>query len=376
MTSFAMTRRTFLPGSVGSILIVAALLFAALLTVVLLQAGRPNVPPFGEARNGRIVFVDGIAVRSAAADGTDVRTIATLPAAPSLPVISPDGRLVAVSVEGAGIDILPVAGDARRVQTVLTAPGMTGYGPAAWSPDGDLVAFIAGDTRSDHLFVARPDGSNLKEVGADMVEPGHVIGWASFSPDGRWLAFLEAPEEAPGRLVVVAPDGSGARSLETNLVEKDNGANVAWSPDPAKQRLLYLAYGGPTYYYDLQTSEDVYVAIGFWPSWSPTGDRISYWHNGTKVIDTPASSAGARTPIAIFPEFTEGCGDRADLAGTALCGPVTWSPDGTRVIATEVTGDGLLSLRSDGSGDPRFVDLTANLHLGEGGIVAWQPVTP
>jgi len=122
----------------------------------------------------------------------------------------------------------------------------------------------------------------------------------------------------------------------------------------------------------LRTDGDVYVAIGFWPSWSPTGDRIAYWSNGTKVIATPAPAAQLPTPIEVFPSFLNSCQEHPELAGQVFCGPVTWSPDGTRLIATELTGNGLLSLRSDGSGEPKLIDLDTNVDPGAGGIVAWQ----
>jgi hypothetical protein len=186
------------------------------------------------------------------------------------------------------------------------------------------------------------------------------------------VAFAEGAPGTTGRIVAVSPDGSNARALTSKLVEMGDQAAVTWSPDPATPRLLYVAYGGPLYYHDMQSDDDVYVAIGFWPSWSPTGDRISYWNNGTKVIETPTSSAGARTPIEIFPSFQDYCQDHPELAGKVFCGPVTWSPDGTRLIATELTGNGLLSLRSDGTGDPKLIDLEANVDPGTGGIVAWQ----
>jgi Tol biopolymer transport system component len=373
VTSIASARLTW-PRPIVPLLLVIALLIAAMAALVLGQAGRSSqIPPFGGAANGRIVYVDGASVRSVAADGTDPRTIATLSAPPSAPVISPDGQRVAYTADGKRIEILAVTGT-QSSASVVTAAGISDYGPATWSPSGSQIAFVGADARSDHVFVANADGTNVHEVAGAMVERGHVVVPAGFSPDGRFVAFAEGPDHGTARLVVVAPDGSEARVLTSNLVEPGFGAAVAWSPDPATPRLLYLAYGGPTYYHDMRTDADVYVAIGFWPSWSPTGDRISYWSNGTKVIGTPASSSGARTPIEVFRSFTDNCQDHPELAGQALCGPVTWSPDGSRLIATEVTGNGLLSLRSDGSGDPRFVDLATNVDVGAGGVVAWQPV--
>jgi hypothetical protein len=373
MTSIT-NARLFVPRPVLPILLVLALVAAALMAFVLLQAGHSNIP-FGQAGNGRIVYIDGTSVRSVAADGSDPQTITTLPNGLGLPAISPDGQLVALTAEENRIEIVPVAGATGRKPIQVRAPGMAAYGAATWSPAGDQIAFVAADPRSDHLFIANADGTNVHEIGLAMVDQRHGIGWAAFSPDGRLVGFTEGPQDGPFRLVVVAPDGSGARALSKVLVETGGGGSVSWSPNPAVSRILYVGQSQiGNRYFDVAADAIIPVALGFWPSWSPRGDRIAYWADGTKVIDTPTSSARDQTPTEIFPSFGDNCQDHPELAGNAFCGPATWSPDGSRLVATEITGNGLLSLRSDGEGDPRFIDLETNVNPGEGSFIAWQPI--
>jgi dipeptidyl aminopeptidase/acylaminoacyl peptidase len=374
MTSIA-APRPFVPRTLLVIAMVAALLAALGAGLLLLQVGKPSLPPFGGAGNGRIVYVDGNAVRSAAADGSDVRTIATA-TRPGAPVISPDGALVAYIVDEAHVEVAPVTSDAAAPAGPISivADGMRAYALPTWSPDGRRVAFIAADPVSDHVFVANRNGTEVHQVGADAVAAGYGIGWIGFSPNGRWLAIADGIGEGPdGQIQLVDLNAGGFRTLATPPISFDDGSVMAWSPDPSTPRILYLSKAGQTRYYDLTTDKDVSVASGFWPSWSPTGDRIAYWSNGTKVIQTPTSVIAAGRPVEIFPSFGD-CADHPEMAGKAICGPVTWSPDGERVIGTEVTGNGLLSLRSDGLGDPVFVDLQNDLNLGAGNVVTWQPV--
>jgi Tol biopolymer transport system component len=369
-------QRFLIPRPVLLALLLTALV-VALMATYLLGFGPPAIPPLGGAANGRIVYADGTSVLSVTPDGTDSRTIATLPSRPGSLAISPDGKLVGYAAGSDHVEIAAVSTDGNaRPPIVVTAPGMVNYGGPTWSPSGDRIAFVGANERSDHVFIANADGTDVREIALEMIDPKHLVGWVGFSPDGNWLAFVESADPGAGRLVVVAPDGSGARTLSTGGISMGDGGGVSWSPDPATHRILYLAVGGRTQYFDLTTQQAIAVAVGFWPSWSPTGDRISYWNDGAKIVDTPTSATGAERVTEIFPSFTGACQDHPELAGKAFCGPVTWSPDGTRVIAVDITGNGLLSLRTDGNGDPRAIDLRTGVGPGEGGFIAWQPVLP
>lgn len=370
-------QRFLVPKPALMLLVVAALLTVALVGVYLVGSGDSDDIPFGEAKNGRIVFVDGSQIVSAPSESFKDRMVAGRVDGANGLAVSPDGtRLAYAGAANIAITDIPGGETSGRAGVTITAPGMTQYGSPAWSPSGNEIAFVGADSRTDHVFVANADGSNVREIAAEMIGPNHVVGLVGFSPDGRWIAFAESPDPGAGRLVIVATDGTESRVLATSPIDMGDGAGVFWSPDKATPRILYLAQGGVTRYFDLTNDTDVTVATGFWPSWSPTGDRISYWSDGTKIVSTPTTGGSPSARIDVFPSFSGACQDHPELAGEALCGPVVWSPDGTRVVGTEITGDGLLSLRADGSGVPVLFGLDTNVNPGEGGIVAWQPVYP
>jgi len=83
------------------------------------------------------------------------------------------------------------------------------------SPDGRRVAYHLASPDGYQIWTSDPDGSNRKRVAA---APGHLYFGTSWSPDGRWILFVDClPREDPGHdwadVCVGRPDGSGQRIL-------------------------------------------------------------------------------------------------------------------------------------------------------------------
>jgi Tol biopolymer transport system component len=78
---------------------------------------------------------------------------------------------------------------------------------AAWSPDGEWIAFIGADGT---LGLVHPDGSEQHAIplGPDIAIDG-ATGGATWSPDGAWIAFSARPAGGDDPdIFVVRPDGS------------------------------------------------------------------------------------------------------------------------------------------------------------------------
>jgi len=81
---------------------------------------------------------------------------------------------------------------------------------AAWSPDGQRIAFWDHDA----IYVVNPDGSGLRRLAQN------AFAFNSWSPDGQKLIFYRGarsprappPKPSPG-LWVINADGSGQRNL-------------------------------------------------------------------------------------------------------------------------------------------------------------------
>ena len=168
------------------------------------------------------------------------------------PVWSPDGQLLAfIAFEGEDYSddraLYTIGVDGAELSKVseLSKSRKTTAAPT-WSPDGEKLAFAAVEGEEAGIYVVRPDGSGQREVwrsGADG--PSTPISQVSWSPDGTEVLFVS------DRVYVVGADGSDPRPLSPALPDttlgldpndelRDVGAvRVAWSPDGSRVAVYY-----------------------------------------------------------------------------------------------------------------------------------------
>jgi len=198
---------------------------------------------------------------------------------------SPDGRWIAFHAGGAGeAHIYRVASDGGELQD-LTGTAQRNARHPAWSPDGQRIAFVApAASGADDIFVMNADGSQMRRITtnpqADMMpdwspdaghpqvvfvswyegrqgiyvvdvdmpqpeetrrlvwaaEPGTVMDFPVWSPDGEAIAFLYRPE-VEARICLIAASGRDERPVCYEVGAEPLG--LAWSPDGGM-----LAYAG------------------------------------------------------------------------------------------------------------------------------------
>ena len=152
-----------------------------------------------------------------------------LTAGPIDPAPSPDGTSVAFASHG-WIWIMDLSsGVARR----LTRGGGIDARPA-WSPDGQVIAFVRDDTEDTEIvWVAATSGAELGRVDS----PGLELDPA-FSADGTKIFYSSAESEA-GALDLWAVDiASGVRRPVTDA------PGIELKPQPGERALVYLWKGG------------------------------------------------------------------------------------------------------------------------------------
>ena len=141
------------------------------------------------------------------------------------PSISADGRRIAYTSALVTVNI-----QRQRFDPVTWLP----TGDPAWvttgsrrwsspdpSPDGEWVAFYSLTQPEGDVYVARPDGTGLRQVTGDAATD-RIPRW---SPDGRWLSFF-SNRGGPMEVWKVRPDGS-----ELARVTDGGWSYQAWSPD-------------------------------------------------------------------------------------------------------------------------------------------------
>jgi Tol biopolymer transport system component len=202
---------------------------------------------------------------------------------------------------------------------VDVASGLEGDAFGGWWRGSERLAFGVfpsnGQTTADllsQMYVVNADGSNRAPLG-EFVQPQEDAGWdgPTGSPDGS-------------SIVVFSPEG-GARLLRASGGEPldlgvTNTLKWSWSPD---SRFLALdassAEGSVVLVADVMAASGFReLTEGFWPRWSPDGDRIA-----VKRAEEETNVYTVR-PDGSDAAFLGGLGsnDRGEL---------TWSEDGSEV---------------------------------------------
>ncbi|QBD78065.1 S9 family peptidase [Ktedonosporobacter rubrisoli] len=247
------------------------------------------------------------------------------------------------------------------------------------APDGERVAFVVTtiDERehkySSSIWVTAIDGSSARRFTSATARTGEP----SWSPDGRWLAFVSDREGEPGdkdrkeqkkhgkgkpQIWLMPTDGGEARQI--TFMEHGASAPV-WSPD--SKYLLYTAAVGPSdeetedgkplpkvrvidrfwyrldgvgYIYerrshlfllDIAGGEAQQLTDGDWDDgevvWSPDGKQIAFtsnraedrWRNPGDDIYTLSIADGRAGALRCLTD------------GTLSCHAPSWSPDGQTI---------------------------------------------
>jgi Tol biopolymer transport system component len=187
---------------------------------------------------------------------------------------------------------------------------VTNGSQAAWSPNGQQLALVAGDGAA--LHVADADGRNRALL---AFGPTSSPDW---SPDGRSLVF-----ERFGWLHRIDADGTDERRLT-------RGRSPAWSP--GGRRIAFVS--------DRGGSDDIFairaaggglaqltsgVGAETDPAWSPNGRKLAYVTDETGAAEVALVHVASRKVAPLTSD------------GAIAAGP-GWSPDGRRIAYVSSKG--------------------------------------
>jgi len=284
---------------------------------------------FEVASNGVAVFVPGFL---RAVERTLVwfdragrmRPIGSTPRPYQAPVLSPDGRRIAVSVEGPGSDDIWIGDLASDAWTRLMFEG-DNRGPV-WSPDGLRVAFQSLREGAPSLYWAPADGSG-KPTRLPLERPGYVTPRA-FSPDGKEMLVTAIFPDATGMDLWIVGTAEGNRPRPIVATPATEGAG-AFSPDGR-----WLSYSS-----DDSGRSEIYVQPypdggrrwlvsrggGSGARWLRSGREIVY-RNGNQMMSVAVKTANgfeAAAPRVLFEVPSA-------IVGVSVWGDVT--ADGERFL--------------------------------------------
>jgi serine/threonine-protein kinase len=252
------------------------------------------------------------------------------------PRISPDGRQLAVEVEGVNHDFY-VYDFSRAVMTNMTNDGLS-HAPI-WTPDGKHIAYRSWKGGKMTLWWMPADRSAQPERLLTKLE-----GWqqaVSFSPDGKNLVFDQMPgmrkpavwvlpmsgDREPHPLAVTEfPQGAGKFSPDGRWV-------VYCSMESGKAEIYVQPWPGPGP--KIQISSDG----GMDPVWRPDGKEIFY-RSGTKMmavaVSTQPSFQAGRPHVLWEGDYMFGPSSGCGIKGTTTTS-YDVSPDGQRFLMIRET---------------------------------------
>jgi len=201
------------------------------------------------------------------------------PASYLYPRISPDGRTLAVEIEGPNHDFY-FYDFARTVLSKVTTDGLS-HDPV-WSPRGDLLAFrswLAGGMTMWSMPTDRSGAPRRLDPSGTRQSP------VAFSPDGRFLAFDQKDPDTGDDAWVLPLEGdqmpqrvAQTRFGEGSMKFSPDGRWVAYSSDESGQPEIYVqAFPGPGL--KLQVSNEG----GTDPIWRRSGGEL-YYRAGDKMM--------------------------------------------------------------------------------------------
>ncbi len=182
-------------------------------------------------------------------DGQNWVNFTNSPTYEGSPVWSPDGLSIAYIANSGEpsyfLRAFTVRLDDKEASQLLSTLDLPSVGPLYWAPDGKQVAFACSDEQGYYqLFLANPDGSNLKQLTSE--EENH--GLFGFSPDGRWLLYtLETETGVAFNIYRIRVDGServaitqDAEGFKTDLVWSPIGNWIAFTSNVEGNYDIYL----------------------------------------------------------------------------------------------------------------------------------------
>src|SRR5436190_5128200 len=338
---------------------VALVLLAAVFAAAV-PASAVDSPP-------RVAFSYGLTtshpdVVTTATDGSDLRILTPgeqpFYTADMNPSWSPDGRRIAfdshrdsnVSTE---IYVMNADGTEQRRLTHDSGQGGIFNTQPLWSPSGGWIAFQKSVSQTVDLWVARPDGSDLRQLTSD----GGVKQDASWSPDGTLLLYTRS-DASGSRIFTVRLDAAPPIALTPVTA---NDPQPVWSPDGTQ-----IAFSAPALTVinaDGSNARPI-TEIGAWnPAWSRDGTRIAF----TGLRQFPQYSSprfGTPGRQDVFVVDADGRDLRrltGPFADDELDGPwgqqPTWWPDDSRLFYVSQRYPGpetTFVMNADGTCEARF----------------------
>jgi hypothetical protein len=286
-----------------------------------LMSGNTGAAEFSLTQHGDLAYVPGPGVDGHRTlvwvDRSGKSEPLPLPPASYLyPRLSPDGRYLAVEIEGPNHDIY-LYDFARAVLTKLTTDGQS-HDPV-WTPDGTRLAFRSWAAGGMTMWMMPVDRS----ASARRLNPAGVRqSPESFSPDGRFLTFDQKDAQTRDDVWALPLDERTApialarsRFSEGSAKFSSDSRWIAYASDESGMSEVYVqAFPGPGP--KIQVSK----GGGYDPVWRRSGGEL-YYRNGARMMAVSiqlSPALMASTPRQLWEgQYSDGAASSCGMPGVS-----------------------------------------------------------
>jgi Tol biopolymer transport system component len=189
------------------------------------DVGRGRIVFFGEAPDG------SSQIYTVWPNGTHLRQVTNVDGAATQPDWSPDGRSIVFEhdlPDDAGAELAIVGADGGPVTTLPQDVCVNGQ--PAYFPDGGRIAYESYDCGvDDALYAKSVDGDDVSRITPVGSPNGYTD--PNYSPNGRWLSYVEYENGVEYRQALVVSRADGSHPHRLTPYSFDVGIKQAWSPD-------------------------------------------------------------------------------------------------------------------------------------------------
>lgn len=205
------------------------------------------------------------------------------------------------------------------------------------------------------IHVARADGSGERP----LLQSSALDYNATFSADGRWIAFT-SERDGSADLYRVQVDGTSLERLTSHEAYDDQ---AAWSPDGKTVAFVSSRDSGTTDIWTVDVATKIARRVSasaggdFRPNWSPDGEWIAFSSDrGTRIErDAPEWEHLQRT--SVYSVRPDGRDLRRLTTGERFAGSPQWSSDGKRLVFYEMNVVATHKARTGRQSDSQIVSI-------------------